>query len=112
MKTAAFAAVLTLLAPIAAPAQTPPRLLNPADTDRNGVVTEDEKADYLARKAAGVQDQPPAIGVDAPRPSGADTIIMGKSGSDPSRNDGPAGDPPAAASEFEKTTEAGIRKDP
>lgn len=112
MKTAAFAAALMLLVPAAALAQTPPRLLNPADANKDGVVTEDEKADYLAKKAAGVQDQPPTIGVGAPKPSGNDTIILGKSGSDPSRSDGPAGDPPAAASEFEKTTEAGIRKDP
>lgn len=112
MKTVALAAALTLLVPAAALAQTPPRLFNPADANRDGVVSEDERADYLARKAAGVQDQPPAIGVGAPRPSGNDTIIMGRSSSDPSRNDGPAGDPPAAASDFEKATEAGIRKDP
>jgi len=111
MKTTAFAAALALLTPTAVLAQTPPRLINPADADRDGVVTEDEKADYLAKKAAGVQDQPPAIGVGMPKPGGLDTIVMGRSGSDPSRADGAAGEPPAAASEFEKSVEAGIRKD-
>lgn len=111
MKFAVVAVLLTLI-PAAALAQSPPRLINPADANKDGVVTKDEKADYLARKASGVQDQPPTIGVAPPKAGGNETIIMGKPGGQPSDNTGPAGEPPAAASEFEKTTEAGIRKDP
>lgn len=110
MRPIVIAAVLLALGPSAALAQSAPRLFNPADADRDGVVTEEERADFLARKASGVQDQPPTLGVGAPKPGGNDTIILGKSGADPDRNDGPAGGPPAAASDFEKTTEAGIRK--
>lgn len=86
------------------------RLLSPADADRDGVVTEDERADYLARKAAGAQDEP-GLPVSAPRASGNDTIFMGKPGGQPSDNTGTAGEPPAAASDFEKSVEAGIRRD-
>lgn len=105
MKSAIAAALAAALAQTA-----PSILLNPADTDRNGVVTEDEKADYLAKKAAGVRDQPPTIGVAAPKTSGDTTIILGGPGSRPNEATA-AGDPPANASEFEKSIEAGIRKD-
>jgi hypothetical protein len=111
----AVALLLTAVPAGAALAQTqppapPPLLLaNPADANKDGVVTDDERADYLARKAAGAMDQP-GLPVSAPKAGGASTIIMGKSGGgEPST--GAAGEPPAAASEFEKTVEAGIRKD-
>lgn len=112
MKSAAAAVLFALLAPAVAMAQAaPPMLRNPADADRDGVVTDDEKADYLARKAAGVRDQPPTLGVAPPKAGGNDTIIMGKPGAQPGDDPGAAGEPPAAASDFEKSVEAGIRKD-
>ncbi len=111
MKTAVAAVLFAVLAPGVALAQTAPLLFaNPADADRDGVVTEDERADYLAKKAAGVRDQPPSIGVAAPKAGGNDTIIMGKPGSQPGDSTS-AGEPPATASEFEKSVEAGIRKE-
>lgn len=116
MKTAIAAVLFATLVPAIALAQTaPPMLLNPADANRDGVVTPDEKADYLAKKAAGVRDQPPTLGVAAPKAGGNDTVVMGKPGAQPGakpdEETGAAGPPPAAASEFEKSVEAGIRKD-
>lgn len=111
MRAAIVLSALLLALPAQALAQGQPlRLINPADADRDGVVTDDERADYLAKKAAGAQDEP-GLPVAAPKASGNDTIIMGKPGAQPSDNTGPAGEPPAAASAFETSVEAGIRKD-
>ena len=111
MKAAVVLSALVLAAPSLALAQTQPlRLLNPADADRDGVVTDDERADYLAKKAAGAQDEP-GLPVSAPKAGGNDTIIMGKPGAQPGDQTGAAGEPPAAASDFEKSVETRIRKD-
>lgn len=110
----ALAALSGAASPSAALAQAKPLLLaNPADTDKNGVVTEEEKADYLAKKAAGAQDAPPSIGVGAPKPGGNATTIMGKPGGQPSGeyDTGGAGEHSAGASDFEKATEDAIRRD-
>ncbi len=111
MRAAIVLTALLFGLPAQALAQGQPlRLLNPADADRDGVVTDDERADYLARKAAGAQDEP-GLPVSAPKASGNDTIILGKPGAQPGDEDSAAGEPPAAASDFEKSVEAGIRKD-
>lgn len=111
MRAAIVLTALLFGLPAVALAQGQPlRLLNPADADRDGVVTDDERADYLAKKAAGAQDEP-GLPVSAPKAGGNDTIIMGKPGAQPGDNTGPAGEPPAAASAFETSVEAGIRKD-
>lgn len=110
MRAAIVLSALLFALPAAAVAQGQLRLLNPADADRDGVVTDDERADYLARKAAGAQDEP-GLPVSAPRAGGNDTIILGRPGAQPGDNTGPAGEPPAAASAFETSVEAGIRKD-
>ena len=111
MKAAIVLTALLLTAPAAALAQGQTlRLISPADADRDGVVTDDERADYLAKKAAGAGDQP-GLPVSAPKAGGNDTIIMGRPGAQPGDNTGPAGEPPAAASAFETSVEAGIRKD-
>lgn len=111
MKAAFALSVLLLSAPAVALAQDQPlRLLNPADSDRDGVVTDDERADYLAKKAAGAQDEP-GLPVAAPKASGNATVIMGATGLPPRDDPGAAGEPPAAASDFEKSVEAGIRRD-
>lgn len=111
MRAAIVLSALLFALPAATLAQGQPlRLLNPADADRDGVVTDDERADYLAKKAAGAQDEP-GLPVSAPKAGGNDTIIMGKPGAQPGDNTGPAGEPPAAASAFETSVEAGIRKD-
>lgn len=110
MRAAIVLSALLFALPAVALAQGQPlRLLNPADADRDGVVTDDERADYLAKKAAGAQDEP-GLPVAAPKAGGNDTIIMGKPGAQPGDNTGPAGEPPAAASAFETSVEAGIRK--
>ena len=111
MRVALIAAAALLTVPACALAQAKPLLANPADANKDGVVTDEEKADYLAKKAAGAQDQPPTIGVGAPKPGGASTIIMGKPGGSPDYETGAAGEPPAAASDFEKVTEDRIRRD-
>lgn len=114
MRVAFLAAVALAVLPGAALAQAKPLLLaNPADADKDGVVTEDEKADYLAKKASGARDAPPSIGVGAPRPGGNATVIMGKPGGQPSGeyDTGGAGDHSAGASDFEKATEDAIRRD-
>jgi hypothetical protein len=49
--------------------------------------------------------------VPAPRAGGNDTIIMGRPGAQPGDDTGAGGDPPAAASDFEKAVETRIRKD-
>jgi hypothetical protein len=111
MKAALVLSALVLAAPSFALAQGQPlRLLNPADADRDGVVTDDERADYLAKKAAGMQDQP-GLPVSVPKASGNDTIVLGKPGAQPGDDSGAAGEPPAAASDFEKSVETRIRKD-
>ncbi len=111
MKTAFVLSALVLAAPSLALAQGQPlRLLNPADANRDGVVSDDERADYLAKKAAGAQDEP-GLPVSAPRAGGADTIIMGRPGGQPRDDAGAAGEPPAAASDFEKSVETRIRRD-
>ena len=111
MNAAFVLSALLLCAPTGALAQGQPlRLLNPADADRDGVVTDDEQADYLAKKAAGAQDEP-GLPVAAPKASGNATVVMGTTGL-PVRDDpGAAGEPPAAASDFEKSVETRIRRD-
>lgn len=100
-----------LIAPSVAVVQGQPlRLISPADADRDGVVTDDERADYLAMKAAGARDEP-GLPVAAPRSGGADTVILGRPGALPRDDTGAAGEPPAAASDFEKSIESRIRKD-
>ncbi|MBP7703941.1 MAG: hypothetical protein KA105_01495 [Caulobacter sp.] len=114
MKAAVLAAFALLAAPACALAQAKPLLLaNPADANRDGVVTDEEKADYLARKSAGAADAPPTFGVGAPKPGGNSTIIMGQQGGQPSGEyqTGIAGEAPSAASDFEKSTEDRIRRD-
>ncbi len=111
MRSAFVLSALVLAAPSFALAQGQPlRLLNPADTNRDGVVSDDERADDLARKAAGVQDRP-GLPVSSPRAGGNDTIIMGRPGAQPGDDTGAAGEPPAAASDFERSVETRIRKD-
>ena len=111
MKAVVVLSALILAAPASALAQGQPlRLLNPADANRDGIVTDDERADYLAKKAAGAQDAP-GLPVSAPRSGGADTIIMGKPAGQPGDDAGAAGEPPVAASDFEKSVETRIRKD-
>lgn len=108
MKIAIAAALLLTALPVCAVAQTAP-LLRPADTNRDGVVSEDEQLDYLARKSVGIQDQP-GLPVSAPKAGGMTTIIMGKPGGQ-APGSTTAGEPPAAASEFEKATEDRLRQD-
>jgi hypothetical protein len=111
MKAAIVLSAIVLSAPTLALAQGQPlRLLNPADADRDGVVSDDERADYLAKKAAGAQDEP-GLPVSAPKAGGNDTIVMGKPGAQPGDDAGAAGEPPAAASDFEKSVETKIRRD-
>ncbi len=111
MKAAVILSAIVLAAPALALAETPPlRLLNPADANRDGVVSEDERVDYLAKKAAGARDEP-GLPVAAPKAGGNDTLILGRPGAQPGDDTGAAGEPPAAASDFEKSVEAKIRKD-
>lgn len=111
MKSAVVLSVLLLAAPAVATAQDQPlRLLNPADANRDGVVSDDERADYLAKKAAGAQDEP-GLPVAAPRSGGGATLVVGGPGVKPADDPGAAGEPPAAASDFEKSVETRIRRD-
>lgn len=111
MKAVVAVSILIMAAPSIALGQGQPlRLLNPADANRDGVVSDDERADYLAKKAAGAQDEP-GLPVAAPRAGGNDTIIMGRTGGLPRDDTGAAGEPPAAASDFEKSVETRIRRD-
>jgi hypothetical protein len=111
MRVAIILSALLVALPAQALGQGQPlRLLKPADADRDGVVTDDERADYLAKKAAAARDEP-GLPVSAPRAGGNDTIIMGRPGAQPGDDTGAGGDPPAAASDFEKAVETRIRKD-
>lgn len=113
MKTAIAAALLLIALPAAALAQTPAPakpLIKPADANKDGVVSEEERLDYLAKKSAGAQDQP-GLPVAAPKPGGNSTVIMGQPGGQPDYRSGIAGVAPTAASEFEKATEDRIRRD-
>jgi len=111
MKIVVAAALLLTALPASALAQVPAKpLIQPADANKDGVVSEEERLDYLARKAAGTRDQP-GLPVSAPKPGGESTIIMGQPGGQPDYRTGIAGDHPAGASEFEKATEDGIRRD-
>jgi hypothetical protein len=55
------------------------RLHNPADTDRDGVVTDAERAAYAAKKGdAAPWDQPSAFSVNAPPSAGGPSITLGE----------------------------------
>jgi hypothetical protein len=111
MRVAFVLSALLVALPVQALGQGQPlRLFNAADADSDGVVTDDERADYLAKKAAAARDEP-GLPVAAPRAGGNDIIIMGRPGAQPGDDTGAAGEPPAAASDFEKSTETRIRKD-
>lgn len=114
MKTAIAAALLIAALPVCAFAQAPAvpakPLIQPADANKDGKVTEDERLDYLARKSAGAQDQP-GLPVSAPKPGGNSTVIMGKPGGQTPYQTGIAGEHPEGASDFEKATEDRIRQD-
>lgn len=105
MKFAVFAACL-LAAPALALAQTAPLKL-PADANGDGVVTEEERADHLARRGAGTQELP----VASPKPGGQTVVFKPTELPADDRGATAAGEPPAQASEFEKTLETRIRKD-
>jgi hypothetical protein len=110
MKTRLTFAAAVLAAALPTLALAAPLLTNPADADRDGVVTDEEKADYLAKKAAGVQNTP-GLPVAAPKPGGG-TVFKPVALSDPddlART--AAGAPPSQASDFERSVETRIRKD-
>lgn len=110
MKIAIAAALLLTALPACALAQVPAGpLIRPADANRDGVVSEEERLDYLAKKAASARDQP-GLPVATPKPTGESTTIMGRPGGQTYRT-GVAGDHPEGASDFEKATEDRIRKD-
>lgn len=109
MKAAIAAVALLASLPTLAMAQSTPVLLNPADANRDGTVSAEEKADYLARDAAQVQNTP-GLAVSTPKP-GAPSIFKPVELPEPGTNTGAAGAPPSQASDFEKATEARIRKD-
>lgn len=55
------------------------RLHNPADTDRDGVVTDAERAAHAAKKGgAAPWDQPSAFSVAAPPSAGGPSITLGE----------------------------------
>lgn len=111
MRTVFAVAALLAALPTLALAQGKPLLLaNPADANRDGVVTEAEKADYLAKKA-GDPHNAAALPVSAPKPVGNSVVFKPTELQDPERNTTAAGEPPAAASDFEKQLETRIRKD-
>lgn len=103
MRIALLAAVAVALAgPVAA---QPMKLFKPADANRDGVVTDDEQADYLAEKA---KTDPASFGVATPKPSG-EAVTLGQSPSDMMA--GPSLDTRAVkASEFEQAQDAIARK--
>jgi len=109
MKTVLAAALLLATPPTLATAQ-PLLLINPADANRDGTVTDEEKADYLAKKAGDVRNAA-ALPVAAPKPGGATTVFKPTELRDPESNNTAAGAPPAGASDFEKQLETRIRKD-
>lgn len=110
MKTVLAAAALLTALPTLAAAQTLPLLTNPADANKDGVVSAEEKADYLAKKAGDVRNTDP-LPVAVPKASGNTVVFKPTELQDPERNTTAAGDPPAAASDFEKQLETRIRKD-
>ena len=80
MRVAFVLSALLVALPVQALGQGQPlRLFNAADADSDGVVTDDERADYLAKKAAAARDEP-GLPVAAPRAGGNDIIIMGRPG--------------------------------
>lgn len=103
MRIALLAAIAVALAgPVAA---QPLKLFKPADANRDGVVTDDEQADYLAQKA---RKDPADFAVAAPKPSG-DAITVGQTPSD--MLVGPSLDTRAVkASGFEESQDAIARK--
>ncbi len=104
----AIAAALLFAAPTLALAQAAPlKLTNPADANRDGVVTDDERADYLAKGGADAQ----ALPVAAPKSSGQPQVFKPTELPPADQNTTAAGAPPAHASEFEKTLETRIRQD-
>lgn len=66
LRTAGLAAAVLALAAGPAMAQPAPKLYKPADANKDGKVTPEEEADYLARGAG----KGPAIGVAAPKSNG------------------------------------------
>lgn len=107
MKLAIAAAVL-FAAPTLAFAQAEPlKLTNPADANRDGVVTDEERADYLAKRGANAPELP----VSTPKPGGQTVVFKPSELPEAERNNTAAGEPPSQASEFEKTTETRIRRD-
>ncbi|MES2342539.1 MAG: hypothetical protein V4597_12730 [Pseudomonadota bacterium] len=103
MRIALLAAVaVTLAGPVAA---QPMKLFKPADANKDGVVTDDEQADYLAQKA---KTDPASFGVAAPKPSG-DAVTFTPTA--PDLTAGPSLDTRAVkASEFEQSQDAIAQK--
>lgn len=103
-----LAAAVLVMAPCLALGQSLP-LRHPADVNRDGLVTEDEKADYAARKASDAPELP----VAEPRPGGADRRAF--PGRAPRREiPGNVSDqisPAPHASEFQAAMDAKDRKD-
>ncbi|MES2724875.1 MAG: hypothetical protein V4656_17120 [Pseudomonadota bacterium] len=103
MRVVLLAAIATALAgPVAA---QPMKLFKPADANKDGVVSENEHADYLAHKA---KRAPVDYGVAAPKRSG-DTVTFGQAA--PNTTAGPSLETRAVqASEFEQSQDAIARK--
>lgn len=100
-------ALLAVVAAVVAGSATaqPMKLFKPADANKDGVVSENEQADYLARKA---KQDPADFSVAAPKPSG-DSVTFGPGPSDPTA--GPSLETRAVqASEFEQSQDAIARK--
>ena len=96
------AVAVALAGPVAA---QPLKLFKPADANRDGVVSDDEQADHLARKA---RSDPADFGVAAPKPSG-NSVTFGQT--PPDLMAGPSLETRAVeASEFEQSQDAIARK--
>ncbi len=103
MRIVILAAAAALLAGSAA--AQPMKMFRPADANKDGVVTQDEQADYLAKKA---KSDPADYGVAAPKPSG-DSVTFGQT--PPDLMAGPSLETRAVqASEFEQSQDAIARK--